>query len=172
MKKTLHYTLSYTNIYNKFFPLIYSVVFNKIKNSDDTSDICQEIFTRFYLKFSKIENHRNWLYRAMQLVLFEYYKKKKKKRIECGINDKNLEYNENSDTKLMTAEILKKLDKFGNRNGKIVFEMIAIQKMSFKNTAHELGITARQTQYQYNAVISYLQDFIKNKGISSLEELL
>ena len=68
--------------YNSLYSVAFSSVYSKIGNYHDAEDICQEVFLRFYRKLDEIESPRKWIFGALRLVVFDYYKRKGKNDID------------------------------------------------------------------------------------------
>ena len=54
----------------------------------------------------------------------------------------------------------------------LIFDMVSIQKFSFKETAMTLGYTVRQLRSRHQAVVAMILNNLKEQGISSIEDLL
>ena len=166
----------YTEAYSNLFPLVYSMVYSKIGNADDTHDICQEVFTRFYLKFDEIENYRKWIYGTLRYVILEFLRKKKNQNdidISDVFQDISVSYvNGFKDTRILIEEALDNINNFDDDNDKVLFDLVAVRNFSYRQAAHELGITIHKVKYRYSVIIQRVLDYLKDKGINSLEDLL
>jgi RNA polymerase sigma factor (sigma-70 family) len=165
----------FSQVYSDYYPVVYGVVFSKLRNNETTQDLCQEIFTRMYVKFDEIRNYRTWLFGTMRLVLLEYYREKHHNHVAIDdvFNDVNLTYlNAFKDTRLILEEAMQEMQNFGDEKNRIIFEMVTIRNLTYKETAQQLGISINQVRYRLERITERFIDYLRSKGINSLEELL
>lgn len=165
----------YSEVYSDFYPIVFGTIFSKIRNHDETKDICQEIFTRLYIKFEEVENYRKWIFGTMRNVLMEYFRSKKKEHLDIDdvFNDVNLTYvNSFKDTRLILEEAMQDMQNFGDEKNRILFELVTIRNLTYKETAKQMGISVNQVRYRLKQIVVRFNDYFKKRGINSLEELL
>jgi RNA polymerase sigma factor (sigma-70 family) len=168
-------TRIFTEVYSDYYPLVYSIVYSKVGNVDDAKDICQEVFIRLYNKFEDIKNPRKWLLVTLRYVVLEYYRKKdyKEMDIENILNDTLLTFvNGFRDTRILIEDAIEDMKNFKDEKEKILFDLIAIYKYTYKETGKYLGLTERQVRYKYSLIVKRLVQYFNRKGIKNLEDLL
>lgn len=165
---------TFTEIYNGFYPLVFSAVYTKVENIDDTKDICQDVFIKFYEKFDDIEDHRKWLYGALRLAVFEFYRKKKGNiNIDDLFNDISLTFvNGFRNARIILSEAFDNIENFSNENEKTLFDLIAVYNYSYTEAGKELGLTKRQVEYKYRSIVDRILDYLKKQGIENIGDLL
>jgi len=128
-----------------------------------------------YERFEKIDNPRKWLFGTMRLVMLEYFREKQNKNVDIDeiFNDANLSYiNAFKDTRIILEAAMNDMNNFGDEKNKIIFELVTIKNLTYKETAKQMGISIHQVRYRLKIISEKLQDYFKQKGINSLEELL
>ncbi|MCP4137979.1 MAG: sigma-70 family RNA polymerase sigma factor [bacterium] len=165
----------FTDIYKNLYPLVFSTIYSRTSNVDTTKDICQEVFTRFYERFDRVDNHRTWLYTTTRYVLFEYYRKNSKKSINIDdlFEDVSLSFvNGFKDTRIIIKEALDNIENFDTEEDHTLFDLIAVHHFSYSEAGKYLGMTKRQVQYKYGQIKKRITEYLEKKGITSLEDLL
>jgi RNA polymerase sigma factor (sigma-70 family) len=165
-------TQLFTDHYNAYYTLIFCTVQSHVNNIDLVKDICQEVFIRFYEKFEEVENPKNWLYGTMRLVTLEFLRKNNIDSIDTISSETCLaSMDRETDTERFINEAIHAAIA-GDEESRILFDLIAVYNFSYKAAAERLGITEHQSRYKYNIIVKKVLLYFKNKGISSLEELL
>ncbi|MCP4132365.1 MAG: sigma-70 family RNA polymerase sigma factor [bacterium] len=165
----------YTEIYNTMLPLVFRTVQTKVADLDEAGDICQEVFFRFYEKFEEVENHRKWLLGTTRYVVLEYYNRKTNKNVDINdfMQDINLTFvNGFKDTRIMIEEALEDMENFKNEEERTLFELIAVNNLTYKKAGKYLGISEGKVRYRYEVIQQKLLKYFNKKGINSLEDLL
>jgi RNA polymerase sigma factor (sigma-70 family) len=163
----------YTEAYAAYYPLVYSVVYTKTGDRDETRDICQEIFLILFEKFSTIENIRQWLLGTMRLVVLRHFQKKKNRNISIDdvFDDVKLTYtNGFRDTRIILTEAMENIA--CDEQERIILDLIATHNFTYKHVAELLGLTFRQVNYKYNQMVKKINDYLSEKGVKDIEELL
>ena len=129
---------------------------------------------KFFEKFNTIENHRKWLYGALRLAVFEFYRSRNKaSNIDDIFNDVGLTFvNGFRDARIIISEIIESDDTFDSEEDKILFDLIAINNFSYNQAGSQLGLTKRQVQYKYGLIVQKILDQLNKKGIKNIEDLL
>lgn len=165
----------FTRLYSDLYPVVYNGIYTKVRDTDITSELSQEVFTRFYEKFDEVENPRRWLLGTLKNVLMEYYKSKSGSfvDIEEVISDTNLLYvNGFRDTRIILQNAFDASENYRDEQERIIYELVAVKNYSYDEVAQLMGLTRRQVEYRYRTVADRIVDYLKKKGINSLEELL
>ncbi len=163
----------FIDAYLDYYPVIYSAVYASINNKDDADDICQEIFLIFYDKFDTIQSRRTWLHVTMKNVLSNYYRKKKSSKSD---NVENMDttgvvyVNGFRDTRILIQEAIDNIECTDAE--KNILDMIAVHRFTQEKTAELLGMTRRQVRYRMETVSKRIINYLKQKGINDIEELL
>lgn len=164
--------------YSNYYPLVFNVVYSKMSNREDTEDVCHELFIQFYNKFEEIENHRKWLMSAISFVISNYIRKKATKssnamEIEDIENDPNLTFvNGARDVRIILNEAINNDDNYSNEKERVLFELIAVNNFTYEKAAKQAGVTKRQARYTYEKVTKKILNYLKDKGISNIEDVL
>lgn len=165
----------FIEVYTDYYTLIFGSVCVRINNIDDAEDITQEIFTRYFNKMDEVESPRKWLLGTMRMVLFEFYKKKRDDVVDIDevFSDVSLTFlNGMRDQRLIINDILEDESTFGNKQNRLIFDLIAVQRYTMEEAAGELGLSRDQVKYRYGIVNKNILISLKKMGITNLEELL
>jgi RNA polymerase sigma factor (sigma-70 family) len=165
----------YTRAYADYFPLVYSIIAAKVSDQDAVRDLCQDTFLRLYEKFDTVENVRAWLYGAVRNVLFEFFRSSKVsvEDVESIMSDAGMSFvNGFRDSRIIIEEALENIENFGDEQGKVLFDLVALYNFTYKDAAAHLGMSERQVRYRYGLSVARILEYLKSKGIRGLEELL
>ncbi|HNV48562.1 MAG TPA: sigma-70 family RNA polymerase sigma factor [Spirochaetota bacterium] len=164
----------FTETHSQYYPLVFSAVHTKVDNVDDAHDICQEVFIKLYEKFDSVENPRKWLYGALRLAVFEYYRRRDPGTdIDDVFNDVSLTFvNGFRDARIVIAEAMEDMVHFDGEEDKTLFDLIAVHNFSYSQTAKQLGLTKRMVEYRYRRIVESILDALKKKGVGHIEDLL
>jgi len=165
----------FTDIYSDYYSVVYNGIYAKVHDKELTADLAQEVFTRFYQKIDEVETPRKWLFGTLKFVLLEHYKKStvNKLAIDDIFYDSNIQYvNGFRDTRIILQEAFDASENYKDERDRIIYELIAIKNYSNDEVARLLGLTKRQVGYKYKMVVERIVDYLKKKGVKSLEELL
>jgi RNA polymerase sigma-70 factor, ECF subfamily len=165
----------FNEAYNNCYSVLFGSVYARIGSFDEAEDILQELFIIMYRKIETISNPRAWLYGALRLVMFDYYRAKGKydKEIEAMVDDASMAYvNGFREARMVIQEVLDSEELFLTETNRSVFELVAMQDYSFADVARDLGLTYRQVQYAFKTTSARIIAALKSKGISKLEDLL
>lgn len=170
-------TEEYTKLFNKYYPLIFSSIYSKLGNYDESEDICQEVFIRFYQKFDEVESPRKWLYGVMRNVIMDHFKKKKKTKNDVDVDSMfdNISMsfvNGFRDTRIIIEEALNEI--YGSEDEELIilFDLIAVHNFSYVQASKHLNLSYKKVRYRFNKMVDEISDYLKKKGIYSLEDLL
>lgn len=165
----------FAEAYSDYYPVVFSAVYSKVNNFDDAEDICQELFIKFYDKLDTIENRRKWLYGALKLEVMAFYRRKKHGDVDIDdvFNDVGLTFvNGFRDTRILIGEAIEDMSNFKDDADRVLFDLVAVQNYTYEEAGSHLGMTTRQIRYRYGLIVDRLTDYLKKKGIGSLEDLL
>ncbi|MCP4136462.1 MAG: sigma-70 family RNA polymerase sigma factor [bacterium] len=168
----------FKDTYREESAAINGVIYTKTGDRETAEDLTQEVFIEFFLNMETIEKTRAWLYTTMRNKLFDYYRKKKNMpenlaRLEAS-GDIALTYiNGFKDTRIIIQEAMESIAEIMDNRDVTIFELIAVQNYSYRETAKTLGTSKGNVEYRYSKVVSNILDFLRGKkGIKTLEELL
>ncbi len=164
----------FSEIYSDYYSPVFGAVYTKVGNANDAEDITHEIFARFFENMDSIENYRKWLFGAMRNVVLEYYRVKKPDyNIDDVFQDVALTFvNGFRDTRIIINEAFESDENFKDEADRIIFDMIAIQNTTYETAGKRLGFTRNQVKYRYFQMVNRITEYLKQKGIKSLEDLL
>lgn len=169
------FSKKFSDLYSDYYPLIVGAVYSKVSTLGDAEDITQEVFIKFYQKLEDIENKRKWLYGALRLEILSYYKKKKGKEVNVDevFQDVSLTFvNGFRDLRIVIQEVMDDMDNFGSEQDRIIFELKAICHFSYEKCAKQLGVSIKKVRYRYDLIVKNILQHLREKGITSLEDLL
>ena len=166
----------FTEAYDNYYPVVFSVIYTKVDDVHDAKDICQEVFLKFFEKFDEIENYRKWLFGALRLSVFDFYRKKNKGKGNVDIDeifsDVSLTFvNGFRDARIIISETFEKVENFSSED-KTLFDLVAYHNFSYSQTAKQMGLTKRKVEYRYRRIVNEILDILKKKGIDNIEDLL
>ena len=164
----------FTEAYSDYYSLVLSTVYAKVGDMDESRDIAQEIFIVFFNKLDEIENKRKWLYGAIKNYVLKYYNTKKDQvDIDTVFDDAGLLFvNGFRDIRIILQEAIDNENNFMNEQEKILFDLIAINRFTYEQTANQLGLKKRQVRYNYGKIVARIKHYLSSKGINNLEDLL
>ncbi|MBN2401076.1 MAG: sigma-70 family RNA polymerase sigma factor [Spirochaetes bacterium] len=156
-----------------YYPMVFNAVVTKVSSQDDAEDICQEVFIALYNHLDGIQNVRAWLYGTLKNMVLKYYKEKYTghENIENFMEDAALSFvNGFRDTRIVINGVLK--DALSDEEERNLFELIALHKYSYSETARVLGLTKRKVEYSYKKIAAKITQLLRERGISNIEDLL
>ncbi len=159
--------------YSEYYQIVYGAIYSKVSDKHDVDDLIQEVFLIFYEKIDGIVNKRSWLFGTVQNVLMNYYRKKRKFSSDDDIadylNDDSLAtLNGLRDTRMLLEEAIASL----TEKDRILFDLVAVQQLTYHVAARHLGLTRRQVAYRYSLIIGTIKGYLNEKGIRGLGDLL
>ena len=164
--------------YSDYYPLVFSVLYSKLNSREDAEDICQEVFVRYYHNMEKVENARKWLMAALRFEITNYYNKKATRKsdnenIDDLFNDLNLAFeNGFRDARIIIQEALENMENYNDEQEKVLFDLIAVHNFTYQMAAKQLGMTRWQAEYKYGQVEKRILQYLKNKGIKDMGDLI
>jgi RNA polymerase sigma factor (sigma-70 family) len=165
----------FSEVFSENYEIVFCAVYSRIGNEFDANDICQEVFIRLYQKFDRVTNVRKWLFNALKFVVKEYYKKKYRQDVNIDevFNDIGMTFiNGFRDTRIIIQDVIENMDIFKSDTERAIFELIAINRFSYRYVAEQYGLTRRQVEYKYTQLVENIIKYLKTKGINNLEDLL
>ena len=163
----------FAEVYEKYYPLVFNILYSKLSKQDLADDMCQEVFITYYTKLEQVENPRKWLLGTLKYSLLNYFKQKHKNHvdIEDVFNDINLQFvNGMRDTRLIIEEAIAEVAMTDEE--RLIFEYLSYYNYTQENTAKIMGLTRKKTIYKYSKVLRRIMDYLAQKGIKNIEDLL
>lgn len=163
----------FDRVYNDHYQLVYGAIYSKTGNVIDTEDLTQEVFMHYYSKMDEIGKTIPWLFGTIHFVLKNYIRKQMKfendQELDEFLHDTIIESNnEWMDTRLIIQDAIESL----GQKDRIIFELIAIQNLSYVLTGKNLGLNEKQVQYRYAVILKNIKTYLNARGINKLEDLL
>ncbi|MCP4137894.1 MAG: RNA polymerase sigma factor [bacterium] len=160
----------FNELYRLFYPAVAGSIYSRINNREDTDEITQDVFLELSSNLDEIENVRAWLYKTLRRKVIDYYRKGKKIPENIAIEGLNMTFvNGFRDTRIIIQDAI---DNIADDMGSVIFNLIAVQYYSNPEVTKVTGLSIDQVRYKYGQVIRNVQDYLKTKGISSMEDLL
>jgi RNA polymerase sigma factor (sigma-70 family) len=166
---------SFTEGYSLYYSHIFRTIHSKVRDTHVAGDLTQELFIRYYEKFNSIDNHRRWLFSAAKFILLEYYRSRKGGDVEFEdvADEVRMTFvNGFRDTRIMIEEALENIEHFGDEQGKVLFDLVALHDYTYKEAGEMLGLTERTVRYRYGVITERIVAHFKKRGIRGLEDLL
>lgn len=174
-KKNYQKNKKFSEVYSNYYPLVFSAVYSRISNRTDAEDITQEIFITLYNKLDEVHSNRKWLFGALRFEVISYFKKKKDQEIDIDevFQDVSLTFvNGFRDIRIILKEAVGKIDNFDDDLDRLIFDLIAVYRFSYKKSAKQLGLSVGKLRYRYFRVMDRILNHLQKQGINSLEDLL
>ena len=168
----------FRNLYAQYYPLVMSYLASRVGTMDDVEDICQEVFIRFYKNFSDIREKRSWLLTAARYEISNYYNRKataktKAANIDELHNDPGLVSQDSFfEDRLIIRNIIEDPDNFKNEKEKLLFDLVAVYGLSYKETGRYLDMTRWQAEYKYHKIEKNIIKRLQAKGIKNAGDLI
>jgi RNA polymerase sigma-70 factor, ECF subfamily len=164
----------FSEVYHRYYALIFNALYTKLGNAADAEDLCQEVFIRFYDNFEQVLNHKKWLFATLNYVVLEFLRKKRPQaNLDEYTNDISLAYlNGFKDSRLVIEEAFEHMGNFKDEREKVLFNLIAFNRYTYKEAARETGFSQRQAAYRYAKIVERIIAYLQRKGIEGLEDLL
>jgi RNA polymerase sigma factor (sigma-70 family) len=162
----------FTELYRDHFPLVYNTIYAKVESIEITEDLCQEVFIVMFNKLDEIENPRAWLLGTLRNTVMRYFRDKKPQLdIDTMFDDHSLAYvNGFRDTRLLLKDALDQATTTDEE--RMMVDLIAYNCYSYEFAARAMGLTVKTVRYRYNRVVQRVMEFLRQKGINGIEELL
>jgi RNA polymerase sigma factor (sigma-70 family) len=164
--------------YSDYYPIILNALCGKVGNMEDAEDICHEIFVSYYQKFDEVRDARSWLFGAMRFCISNYYRKKQGSD-PASIDIANMEEdaslafeNGSRDIRIIIQDAIESIENYRDEKERILFDLIAINRYTYEQAAKHLGLTKRQAVYKYQQVTKRILNHLKDRGITSIEDLI
>ncbi len=161
--------------YDSYYSIVFNSIYSRVSNYHDAEDICQEVFIRLYDNMAEVENPRKWLFGCLKIVVFDYYKLKKKKDVDVDklFDDIGMGYvNGFRDSRIMIKQVIYDIcNESGDRDASL-FELVAVYNYSYVQAAKHLNLSYKQTVYRYGVFSERVVEKLKEKGINNIEDLL
>ncbi len=166
---------SFTEAHARYYSVVFGAVYSKVGNADDAEDICQEVFIKCFEKFDEIENVRKWLFGALRLSVFEFYRRKERRDIDIDevFGDLSLTFvNGFRDARIIISEAIENIENIRSNEDRLIFDLVAVHNFSYSRAGKQLGLTMRKVEYRYRKIVDEILLYLKEKGIEEIEELL
>ncbi len=163
----------FSKAYIEYYPLLFNTVFTKVGSKENADDICQEVFLIFYEKFDEVENIRKWLFGTLRYAVLRYYEKNPGQDVDIDkiFDDVSLTYvNGFKDTRIIISEAIENVNL--TEEERLILEYIAFNNYSYTNTGKIMGMTKRQIGYRYLDIVERIIEYLNEKGIEQIEDLL
>ncbi|MCP4138464.1 MAG: sigma-70 family RNA polymerase sigma factor [bacterium] len=165
-------------VYGDYYALLYLKAFKEMKSREDAEDLCHNIFIILYNKFEEVEDYRTWLMGTLKIEILNFYRSNRTKGlntidIDDVLNDESLAFENGArEIRIIIEEALDSNSNYKNETERALFELIAFNGLSYELAGEHLGLTKRQAQYSYGNVTKRLIEYLRKKGITSIEDLL
>lgn len=164
--------------YSEHYPVILGFLITKVGSIDDAEDICQEVFIRLYDNFEKVREKRAWLFTAARFEITNYLNKKATARsdaedIEDLRDDPRLATRDPlAENRIIIREVIEDESNFSDEKEKILFDLVSIYQLSYKEAGRYLDMTRWQAEYKYRQIEKRIIAGLNEKGIKELGDLI
>lgn len=165
----------FIEVYDSHYSLMFSTIYSRVNNYHDAEDICQEVFIRLLDNIGSVENPRRWLFGCMRIVVFDYYKAKKRGDVDVDelFDDIGIGYvNGFRDARMIIKQAV---DEICGERGDLdssLFELVAVYNFSFVQASRHLKLNYKQARYRYNVFAGLVLERLKGRGVNNIEDLL
>ena len=164
----------FTEAYSRYYAVVYGALYSRTGDPDAAEDMTQEVFIRFFNKMEEAVNVRAWLLVTMKHVLYEHYRKVKNMPDELAeseaMGDVSLTFvNGFRDTRIIIDHAVEAITDAADRS---IFDLVAVQNYTYEETGELLGVSRRQVKYRYGLIVRQVLDFLHQRGIRNIEDLL
>lgn len=154
-------------LYTILAPSIKTTCYRYVANVEDAEDLMQESFIQIFSNISKYKIERNfegWCHRIAINLCLKSIRKNKNKFFTSELEHLTNEIDESNDDlesiHLSAAMALEELSKLPT-GYRLVFNMYAIDEMSHKEIAEQLGISEGTSRSQYSRAKQQLQQILQ-----------
>ncbi|HOT47323.1 MAG TPA: sigma-70 family RNA polymerase sigma factor [Spirochaetota bacterium] len=159
--------------YIDYYQLVYGAIYSKTGNVIDADDLTQEVFIHYYEKMEEVEQTIPWLFGTIRLVLKNYFRKQMKSENDQEFDEFShyIEVdssNEWADTRMIIRDAIESIE----TNDRIIFELIAIQNLSYVSVGKSLGLNEKQIKYRYAIILKNIKAYLNTRGLKKIEDLL
>lgn len=110
----------------------------------------------------------------MKNVLYEHYRKVKNMPDELAeaeaMSDVSLTFvNGFRDTRIIIDHAVAAITDTTDRS---IFDLVAVQNYTYEETGELLGVSRRQVKYRYGLIVRQVLEYLHQKGIRNIEDLL
>jgi RNA polymerase sigma factor (sigma-70 family) len=140
------------DLYNRYVTAMYNVAIRMIANVAEAEDVLQESFVKVFQQLHTFRSEATigaWIKRIVVTTALTHLRSKKKLQVVdlqglSELEDENDDHEEVWDAKTL-HEVIKKLP----AGSRVVFTLFAVEGMSHKEIAKELGISESTSKTQY-----------------------
>jgi len=162
----------FTEHYNEYFSLVCGTLYSKTGDIHASEDMAQEIFTALYEKYDTIRKVRQWLNAAVTYALRNHFSKKQNSPEYIDNSFLENSFIDESLSSHSTVHVLNQaIDSIEGCVGRVLFELILIQKYTKNEAAEALGLTTRQVRYRYGQALRQVVNYLETCGIKSTGDL-
>jgi RNA polymerase sigma factor (sigma-70 family) len=164
---------TFTGAFLDYYPLVYSVIYSKVGSEEDAEDICQEVFLILYDNMEKVQNVRKWLYGTLRNLVLQHFQKKSGGHVNVDeiFDDVSISYvNGFRDTRIIINEAVEHIEK--DETDALLLDLISVYNYSYTEAASICGLSKRQVAYRYNQAVKRIFNYLAEKGIKDIGELL
>ncbi len=166
--------IEFTKNYQHYHQYVTNIAYSNIGNREDAEDLCQDLFIVYYKSMGKVNDTRRWINGTMRNHMYSYYRKQNRysfdmKEInesEVAARDAQYEVNDVIDENIFNE------GNFKNGLDEQIFVLRAIQGLSYRAVAENLGLTKRQVHYRYIQIMRRIRSKLMEIGISCLADVV
>lgn len=163
----------FDRVYIDHYQLVYGAIYSKTGNVIDADDLTQEVFIHYYEKMEEVEKTIPWLFGTVRFVLKNHYRRQMKsehdQEFDEFLHDTNADASaEWTDTRMIIQDAMESLE----TKDRIIFELIAIQNLSYVSAGKSLGLNEKQVKYRYAVILKNIKTYLNTRGLNKLEDLL
>lgn len=168
----------FDKLYKEYYVFIFNAIYKRTGSLENSEDICQEVFIAFYHNLEKIREMRKWLMGTAKNQISLFYRSKKKQsenKADLEEIEDDIKYSFENGTRDLRIVLKNEIENSNNYESEIdrsVFDLIAVYKYSYKETANQLGLTPRKVRYKYAKITEKIVNNLKKSGIQGIENLL
>lgn len=167
---------TFINNYKKYYPKVLKILVSKIGHKEDSEDICQDIFYTYYRKMDNVENTGLWLNGVLRYYLRAYYRSRNEKIMDFDISElvdhKPAFTSSENEMKIIISDYICHKKNFKNDKEWKAFRLIMQKGYSQTAAAKKLGLTLRQTSYNFHQTVRRIRHNLQYIGLHSIDDIM
>lgn len=139
-------------LYNRYVTAMYNAAIRIVGNSAEAEDVLQESFAKVFQHLPTFRSEATvgaWIKRIVVTTALSHLRSKKKLQVVEMQVLPDLKEEENADLEVFDAKTLHEAIKKLPEGSRVVFTLFAVEGMSHKDIAKELGISESTSKTQY-----------------------
>ena len=164
---------AFHELFTVFFTPLVQFAFSLVNSKETAIEIVDDVFIRIWNKYTaieKVENIRNYLYRAVKNTALNHLSRKIKRKINESLDEVDVQFQEVHDpeTLMINKETLLKIQNAVSAlppRCKIIFKLIREDGLKYKDVAEILNLSVKTVDAQMAIAVSQIKERLKGDMI-------